>query len=461
MKSWWIFWIRICGAAAFLAAPAACAKPMNEPSEAALDAVRTLPQEQRIAALLELEEESPRSARVQLELGLAYGTAEQFVTAERYFREAYQRAGRDRELRGQAVLGLANAHLGQGELQEALDTAAEGGPESVGPSLALLRARAHFLAKELAYSAAAYEEIWDPDWDAAAQTDFMQYAQALLSTDDYERADEVLISSLKRFGYTRGIGFELSATAEAAGRQSDSVLYAFLDSFHAVAIGALTAEQLQENLSVLQDGLGQFESAMRALDYTLAIAAGDWSLAAQLQESLTFGEGTEVLPAIVYASNTPENAALRQAALSLLPRFTAYAPLYDALIRTLRADSDYRFASMRSILETAIVIAAEGPTGTTARSELGRLLNFTPAQTRRVLINAEIAGLGTAAAGGAALGPTLGAILAALELPEHPYTSTALATVMQLIRLPRIREYVEGWIPGAPAEARRRVETLL
>ena len=148
MKSWWIVPIRIWTLAAWLLAPAGCTEPVSEPSAASLDAIRGLPREQRVAALLELEKESPGSARVQLELGLAYGTAEQFVTSERHFRAAYEGAGRDRELRGQATLGLANAHLGQGELREALDAAAEGGPESVEPSLALLRARAHFLMEE-------------------------------------------------------------------------------------------------------------------------------------------------------------------------------------------------------------------------------------------------------------------------------------------------------------------------
>lgn len=461
MKSWWIVPIRIWTLAAWLLAPAGCAEPVSEPSAASLDAIRALPREQRVAALLELEKESPESARVQLELGLAYGTAEQFVTSERHFRAAYEGAGRDRELRGQAILGLANAHLGQGELREALDAAAEGGPESVEPSLALLRARAHFLMEEPAYSAAAYDEIWDPDWDALAQTDFVQYSGALLAGGNFEGADEVLTASLRRYGYTSGMGFQLSAAAEAAGRQSDSVLYAFLDSFHGVAIGTITAPRLRENLLLLREGLGEFESAMRALDYALAIADGDWGNAAELQAGLRFGEAAEVLPAIVGVSNSPEDAALRESALDLLPGFTAYAPLYDALIRTLRNDDDYRFASMRSILETAIVIAADGPAGRAARSEMGRLLNFNADETRRLLTNTEIAALGNAAAGGSALDPTLGAILAVLGLPEHPYTQTALAAVMQLMRLPRIREYVRSWIPGAPPEARRRVETLL
>ena len=116
---------------------------------------------------------------------------------------------------------------------------------------------------------------------------------------------------------------------------------------------------------------------------------------------------------------------------------------------------------MRSILETAIVVATDGPTGNAARIELARLLGFTPAQSEQLLIDAEIARLATAAATGAALDPTVGAVLASLSLPEHPYTATAIASLIQLMRLPRIREYVDAWIPEAPAAARERVETLL
>lgn len=461
MKPWSMSSIRIGTVITALFVIAGCNEPVPEPSQASLDAIRVLPLAQRVSTLLDLEQEAPESPRVQLELGLAYGTAEQYAIAERHFRAAREAAGRDDELRGQATLGLANAHLGQAELQEALTVAEEGGPESVARSLTLLRARAHFLAGETADSVAAYDEIWDPAWDAMVQTDFLQYAGGLLSTEAHERADGILTASFERHGYTNGIGFQLSAVAERSGRQSDSVLYAFLDSLNAVAIGALTEAQLQENLTVLRDGLEQFDEATRALDYALAILDGDWSNAADLQTALRFPEGTGVLPAIVNASDAPGDPGPMQLALDLLPRFTAYAPLYDALITTLRFDADYRFATMRSILETAIVVATDGPTGNAARTELARLLGFTPAQSEQLLIDAEIARLATAAATGAALDPTVGAVLASLSLPEHPYTATAIASLIQLMRLPRIREYVDAWIPGAPAAARERVETLL
>ena len=145
MKSCWIAQMRVWTLAGCLLASTTCAQPVREPSRASLEAIRALPHKQRIAALLELEAASPDSARVQVELGLAYGTTERFVAAERHFQAAYHRAGRDRQLRRQATLGLANAHLGQGEPQKALDAATEGGPEPLERSFALLRARAYFL----------------------------------------------------------------------------------------------------------------------------------------------------------------------------------------------------------------------------------------------------------------------------------------------------------------------------
>ena len=452
---------RICTIIASLLAIAGCAESVSEPSRASLDAIRVLPSAQRITTLLELEQESPESPRVQLELGLAYGMVEQYAIAERHFRAARDGAGRDDELLGQATLGLANAYLGQGEFREALETAAAGGPESVAQSLRLLRARAHFLAGETDESVAAYGEVWDPTWNALVQTDFLQYADGLLSTDAYDRAAEILTASFERHGYTNGIGFQLSAVAEVAGRQADSVLYAFLDSLNAVAVGALTRRQLEENLTVLRDGLERFDEASRALDYTLAIVRGEWDAAVELQSVLTFPMGTDVLPVVVDAAATPDDPEVMQRALDLIPPFTAYAPLYDALMATLPFDADYRFATMRSILETAIVVAVDGPTGVAARSEIARLLDVSPSQSADLLIDAEIGRLATAAAGGAALDPTVGAILSSLALPEHPYTATALAGVAQLLRLPRIREYIDAWIPTAPAVARNRIETLL
>lgn len=425
------------------------------------DALRRLPVTERIPELIRLENEYPDNPAVKLELGLAYGSAGQYAIAEEYFRRALEQSDRDAELQARAALGLANAHLGQGEFADAIRVAAAYQTGSEASSLKLVEARAQFLAQNSDEARALYAQVWDHVTEQLIASDYLQYADSLIRSDEFGHARDVLSAALERYGYASGIGFRLSTVAEAGGDSSASILYAFLDSLHAVEVGTLDREQLLSNLGRIREQTGGDGAPRDALEFAVAVAAESWGEADALAEGVSMPVGAEVLSAIATANADPSDELIREELVGFVDRFGNYAPLYQALIRSFREDPEYRFATARTVLERAVSLAPQGPVGVAARAELGRLLGLPASDVANLLTDQELVVRAQAAAAGSALEPTVGAILTSLALPEHPYTSTALSLVRDLVRLDRVLEYVVRWIERGPEAARRRVTPLL
>ena len=426
-----------------------------------LDVLRELPIVERIPELVRLENERPRDPMVKLELGLAYGSAGQYAISQEYFQAALEDAGRDAQLEARAALGLANAHLGQGEFEQAAQIAAEYQTRTGDQALQLVQARALFLNGEVDGARELYGSVWDQIPEQLIATDYLQYAEALIGNEQLEQARTVLSNALGRFGYAPGIGFRLSTVSETAGDSSASVLYAFLDSLHAVEAGNLARDRLVQNLRAIDSQLPSGAESRSVIGFAVATTEESWAQAEALAAQLDFPPGTEVLRSIAALSGDPGSEELREQLLRLFDRFGNYAPLYRALIRSFRVDLDYRFSTARSVLERAIALTPDGPLGQTARVEIGRLLDLSAGDVPDVRTDQELLVRAQAAAAGSALDPTLGDILRSLELPEHPYTATAVSLIRDLVRLDRAREYVRTWIEEAPPRARARVEPLM
>ena len=451
--------LSICVCALLLSA---CGAGDDASSEQTLNALRTLPVSERVPRLLELEREAPDDAAVALELGIAYGTAEQYAIAEQYFRRALEGARRDIETRQDAAVGLANSLLARGQFSDAIEVTREHGDGDGSEALILVRARSAYFLDDLDLAGESYAAIWDSAGIGFLPIDFLQYADYFLAVEDGESAETILVDVFNRSGYVTGLGFRLSSALEVAGRLDESILYAFIDSYQALFVGDLAEATLEGNLATMGDELDLDAAAATALEFTRHMVAERWPEALELADNLSFSPITGVLLdiAALHARPDDEEAATRVTTAILGP-FASFAPMYPPLISSLRTREEYRFSSASGVLERAILVSPLGPTGDLARRELVEVLGL-PAEAATIILSPqEIQALMQAAVAGAALDDSLGRVLASLTLPEHPYTGDAMRLLSAALAIERVREYVETWVSSAPETARLRIEPLL
>ncbi|MCG8478299.1 MAG: hypothetical protein MI724_04320 [Spirochaetales bacterium] len=407
-----------------------------------LDDIRQLTPAARLNLLRGMERDRPNDPYIQLELGLLFGQLQNFAQSESYFRRVLDGSRRDWDLRQNASLGLANALMGQGNPTGAIEVVEALPQRRRTVSLELVLARSHGLLQQWQPAVRAYRDIWSDVGNEVTVNDYRLYAEAEFVSGAVDRAESIILQEFRRYGFSSGMGLRLSTIAESRQAIPDSLLYAFLDAWHASVLVGGSPEATQDVLQQLAQRYRDVAQVSDTVVYLNAILARDWTRADELGRTITHPVTADVLPLLVGAQARPDAEESIRTLLTSTAQWVAFAPYYIVLFDVLQQTPEYRFSVMRNVFESAVAFGPDSAVARRAREEIARLTDVPSDDANLIRTQGELRHLGLHAVAGGALDVTIDPFLGVLSLPEHPYTAVAFTILQDLTRIERIRQYV-------------------
>ena len=379
---------------------AACGGRTNVTQEqlGRIDAM-TIPTE-ALAALVQLDQRYPNDFGVKFRLGELYLRLGQLDISVSYLGRAHE-LGKGRSVSKDtarlATLEYGRALIVQGKPASAILVVAEAARAGDAAAL-LVRARAYVQTGNSKAAIIDFRAAGNAKEAQLSAADCTLYAQALAAEERYAEGLKILRDCEKSFGYQPGTGLLESALQEKLGRAGESILAAFKETLYQETQGAISRDQIDKNLSTLS--VRSDVAGMTGVNQQLLIRGLKWYLHAQWADaSPALAQGLKGIDdpfaAYLLISCSLEKGAVTVQALT---SFTALETLYRSypgdyyhLWRAMKKGSgEYTLANLRSVLEKTILLAPASDIAMETRRELGRLLGVDPAESKYILLRAEL-----------------------------------------------------------------------
>jgi hypothetical protein len=273
----------------------------------------------------------------------------------------------------------------------------------------------------------------------------------------------VLDEYLKRFGYKTGISNTVSVVAQRAGRQGESILYAFMDLEYGREYGRIDAAKTERLLLELKKVSGLADKEQSLIDGLLLYTRREWNPAlGELEKNGWKHHFYQFVKTICEIESGTVSKSEVEYFLKLEGYYRMFPAYYYYVWRGMKAAGvAYTIIEARTILEKEILIAKGTEYEKPTRRELGRLAGLSELEADKILIGPELDEIyGSVLKSGNV--KELAKVLPMFDLPENVYSMAAefgLKDVMK--RSDAVKAYVEELATSASGVLKERLARVL
>jgi tetratricopeptide (TPR) repeat protein len=415
--------------------------------------------------LIGIDQQYPDRLALKVNLGALMLQTGELEAARVYLQRAEQLVGGngDKKLKAMLYENLAQLALMDKNFDEVLSYADKALAEGDAGGISFLKGKVLYFQGKKDEALEAMDSGWPKIGDNVAQDELELYLDLLIDKGRNDDALGVLDEYLKRYGYKTGISNTGSVVAQRAGKQGESILYAFMDLEYGRECGRIDAAKTEQLLFELKKVTGLGDKEQSLIDGLLLYTKREWNTALdELEKNEWKHHLYQFVKTICEIESGTVSKSEVESFLKLEGYYRSFPAYYYYVWRGMKAEGiDYTIVEVRTILEKEILIAKGTEYEKPTRRELGRLIGLSETDADKILIGPELDEIygGVLKSGNI---KELAKVLPMFELPENVYSMAAEFGLKDMVkRNDAVKAYVEELVKSAGGAVKERLARVL